>query len=71
MLEKLKNKKGAEKWKRLFTMINDVTERENLSFNDLKEIFSIGYEIFKKKKGIMKSASKYLKKYKSSVCPPG
>jgi hypothetical protein len=71
MQNKLKNKPGAEKWKRLVTMINEVTNRDHLSFNELKEIFSIGYEIYKHKKGVMKNGRSVIKRYKSSVCPPG
>ena len=66
-MNKLKNKPGAEKWKKLFSMINDVTDKEPLSFNDLEEIFQIGYEIFKSKKGVMKNARTIIKRYKSSV----
>ena len=53
MQKPLKRKSNTEKWKKLFDMINEVTEKDTLSFNDLKEIFSVGYEWYKRKKPIM------------------
>lgn len=70
-MQKIANKKGAEKWKKVFEMINEVTESESLSFNDLKEIFSIGYELYKLKKGAMDNGRKVIKRYKSQVHSTG
>lgn len=71
MKTKLKNKPGSEEWKKIVEMINEVTERKSLSFSDLKEIFSIGYEIFKRKKGVMGNGRSIIKRYKSSMRSPG
>lgn len=70
-MQKIANKKGAEKWKKIFEMINEVTERDNLTYDDLKEIFSIGYELYKHKKGVMKNGCKIIKRYKSEVRSAG
>lgn len=67
MQKKIKVKPGTEKWKKLFEMINEVTEKESLSFNDIKEIFSIGYELYKRKKGVMENGHSIISKYKSSM----
>jgi len=70
-MQKIANKKGADKWKKVFEMINEVTERENLTFNDLREIFSIGHELYKRKKGVMNNGSKTIKRYKSQMRSTG
>lgn len=70
-MQKIANKKGADKWKKVFEMINEVTERENLTFNDLKEIFSIGHELYKLKKGAMNNGRKVIKRYKSQMRSTG